>query len=304
MTKAQYISAKWHAAGAAILAASTINPAFATEGGGSVYPVGVESFLCCALPPPGTYGLVYGQHYTADKVRGNAGQVVTPPSFKVKATAIVPRLVYVSPTPIGEASWALSAILPIVDLNVSIVPGLSQSKSGQGDLVLGGALGWHHSQSLHTVAAVDVFAPTGAYNRTDIANIGRNHWAIQPIYGISYVNPTGFNADAKVMWTFNGKNKDTNYRSGQELIVDYALGWGVGNGLTLGAGGYVYQQLTDDTLNGVKVSNNKGRSFAIGPAFKYDSGKGWFVTAKYQKESSVRNRAEGQAFWMKVVIPF
>jgi hypothetical protein len=52
------------------------------------------------------------------------------------------------------------------------------------------------------------------------------------------------------------------------------------------------------------VANNKGRAFAIGPAVKYDSGKGWFVTGKYQKESSVRNRAEGQAFWMKAVFPF
>ena len=56
---------------------------------------------------------------------------------------------------------------------------------------------------------------------------------------------------------------------------------GLDIGWTLGAGGYAYQQLNDDKLTGATVSNNKGRAFAIGPSIKYDSGKGWFVTAKY-----------------------
>jgi hypothetical protein len=288
---------------AALLMLSAAGPALATEGGGSVYPVGVENFVCCALPPPGLYGIVYAQRYTADVVRGNSGQVVTPGSFKVTANAVVPRIVWVTPTTVGGASLAFAALLPIVDLDVKVVPGLAQSKTGQGDLVLSAALGWHHSAHLHTVAALDVFAPTGKYNKNDLANIGRNHWAAQPIVGISYIDPKGLNADAKVMWTINRANKDTGYRSGQELIIDYALGWGLGNQWTLGAGGYAYQQISDDRQSGATAANNKGRAFAIGPSLKYDSGKGWFVTAKFQKETAVRNRAQGEAFWLKAVFP-
>jgi hypothetical protein len=288
---------------AGLMATMGLGPAMATEGGGSVYPVGVENFVCCALPPPGTYGIVYAEHYSADKVRGNAGEVVTPPTFKVRATAIANRIVWVSPQQVAGASWGLHAILPVVDLDVNVAPGMSQHKFGQGDLVLGTALGWHHSPNLHTLAALDVYAPTGRYERGDLANIGRNYWAVQPVAGVSYIDPAGFNGDAKVMWTFNGRNKDTDYRSGQELIVDYALGWGFGNGWTAGVGGYVYQQIDDDKQNGADVPNNKGRALAVGPSIKYDSGKGWFVTAKYQAESSVRNRAQGQAFWLKAVFP-
>jgi len=46
------------------------------------------------------------------------------------------------------------------------------------------------------------------------------------------------------------------------------------------------------------------RALSIGPSIKYDSGKGWFVTAKYQMESEVRNRTQGAAFWAKAVVPF
>ena len=35
--------------------------AHATEGGGSVYPTGAEGYLCCALPPPGLYALIYAE---------------------------------------------------------------------------------------------------------------------------------------------------------------------------------------------------------------------------------------------------
>ncbi len=278
-------------------------PASATEGGGSVYPVGTENYLCCALPPPGLYGMVFVQNYSADAVRGNDGRVVTPPTFEVSAFAVAPRLVWVTPHTVAGASLAVHAILPVVKLSVDIAPGVSQSKTGQGDLVVGPALGWHHSPALHTLLALDVFAPTGRHEAGDLANIGRNHWALQPIAGLTHVDPKGLNADLKVMWTFNLRNRDTDYQSGQEFIVDYSLGWGLGNGWTWGIGGYVYRQLTDDRLRGATVPGNKGRALALGPSIKYDSGKGWFVTAKMQSESSVRNRPDGKAFWLKAVFP-
>ena len=286
--------------GAALLSLS----ASAMEGGNSIYPLGSENYMCCALPPPGLYGMAFFESYSTDKSVDNGGHVVTPPTFRVNANALVPRLVYVTPLTIGGASLAMHAILPVVNLDVHVAPGLSQSKTGIGDMVFGPALGWHLSPHLHTLLALDFFAPTGGYHKEDLANIGRNYWAVQPIVGVTYVDAAGPNADAKVMYTYNFKNNATDYKSGQEFIVDYDLGWGLNNGWTLGAGGYLYQQTTDDRQNGATIANNKARALSIGPSIKYDSGKGWFVTAKYQMEGEVRNRTEGQAFWLKAVMPF
>ena len=276
----------------------------ATEGGGSIYPVGAENYLCCALPPPGLYGMVLGQSYSANKVRDNDGNTVTPSGFKVRANVIAPRLVWVTDSTIAGASLAVHAIVPLVDLKVTPAPGLSQHKTGIGDITFGPALGWHLSDKMHTLLALDFYAPTGDYSKTNIANIGRNYWAVQPVVGFSYMDKSGLNADVKGMYTYNFKNSDTDYRSGQELIADYSLGWGFGNGLVAGVGGYFYQQITNDKQGGARIHGNKGRALAIGPSIKYDSGKGWFVTAKYQMETEVRNRAQGKAFWVKAVIPF
>ncbi|MCO6434393.1 SphA family protein [Nitrosomonas nitrosa] len=284
--------------------ASKTGTALATEGGGSIYPLGAEEYICCALPKPGIYGMLWGRHFNADKIRNNDGKVVSDQSFKVKASAIVPRIVWITPVEIMGASLGFHAIMPIVNLNVKVAPGVSQNKTGIGDMTVGGVLGWRLGDKLHSVAALEFFIPTGDYHKNNIANIGRNHWAVQPVLGVTRIDPIGLNMGIKTMWTYNFRNKDTNYLSGQELIIDYTLGWGVGKGWTLGVGGYAYWQVTNDSQDGKSVPDNKGRAYAIGPSIRYDSGKKWFITGKYQVDTGVRNRADGTTFWLKAVLPF
>lgn len=296
---------KSHLAWLSLSIAAASMPALATEGGGSSYPVGVENYTCCALPPPGVYGMVYGQSYRADSLRDNDGEDASPSAdFEVSVNAVVPRVVWVTNEEIAGGSLAFHTIVPLVDLEVDIAPGVSDTDSGVGDIVLGTALGWHHSPQLHTVAVFDVTAPTGSYDEDEIANIGRNHWAMQAVYGVSRIDNAGLNYGLKSMWTYNFENSATDYKDGQELIFDYALGWGLGNGFIAGVGGYFYQQITDDQQNGDTVDDARGRAFAVGPDVRYDSGKGWFISAKYSREMAVRNRAEGDALWIKAVMPF
>lgn len=276
--------------------------AHATEGGGTVYPLGVTGYGCCALPPPGTYMMLDAQHYRATEVKDNQGNTVPLPGFKVSATALAPRFIWVTPQQVLGGSLALHTIVPLVDLEVR-VPGAAQRKRGVGDIVFGPSIGWHHSPQLHTVAALDFFAPTGRYDKNDVANIGRNHWAAHLVGGVSYIQGQGFNADAKLMYAVNRRNKATDYRDGDEFMADYALGWALGNGWTLGAGGYVYRQLGNDRQAGRTVADNKGRAYALGPSVRYDSGKGWFLTLKAYSETGVRNRAAGDSIWLRAVFP-
>lgn len=284
------------------LLAACVGNAQATEGGGSTYPMGAENYLSGAMPPPGFYAQVYGGHYEADSLRGNNGEKL-PVDFQVQANSIAPRLIWVTDQQVLGASLAFHTIVPLVDLKVDL-NGQSQRKQGLGDIIFGPALGYHLSDKLHTIVALDFLAPTGEYDRHDLANIGRNYWGIEPVFAVSYIDPAGWNIDAKTMYDFNLKNHATDYTSGQELHMDYAVGWGLGNGWVVGVGGYAYRQTTNDRQYGETIEDNKGRAFAMGPSVKYTSNKGWFLTAKWEQETDVRNRAEGDAYWMKLTIPF
>lgn len=296
------INFKLKALTAAILLATVGGAAQATEGGGGVYPNGNENYLAGALPPPGTYFLTYASHYEASTLRDNSGNKI-PLSFNVQADALALRAVHVTNQQIWGGQLLFHAVAPLVNLKVQ-VGGTNDSSSGLADIVFGTGLGYHASDKLHYVWAVDVTAPTASYDSNKLANLSRNYWNIEPVFALTYVQPSGFNADVKVMYDFNGVNSATDYRSGQELHADYSAGWALGNGWTVGVGGFVYQQITDDQQNGATVANNKGRAYAIGPSIKYDNGKGWFLTAKFEQEYGVLNRAEGSTFRIKALLPF
>lgn len=273
----------------------------ATEGGGSNYPMGAEQLLVGALPPPGVYPLVYAEHYEADDFKGNDGKSL-PINFSLKADVVAPRLLYVTDKTLLGGQLFFAGLLPLVDLDVSVM-GMKDSESGIGDLDLTAALAFHHSPQFHTAVGVDVIAPTGEYDSSRLANIGRNYWTVQGIYAASHIDPAGLNWGVKVMYDYNFENDDTNYRSGQELHADYSLGYGVSPNWVVGVGGYAYKQLTGDEVNGTDIGN-KGQAFAIGPAIKFDNGKGFFLSVKYQKEMAVENRPQGDAFWIKTIVKF
>ncbi|TCP20431.1 SphA family protein [Simplicispira metamorpha] len=274
----------------------------AAEGGGSIYQHGTENYMVGAIPPPGLYGMVYGNHYRTDRMNSPTGENLQLPGFKVRASAVVPRLVWVSGVQVLGGQLVAHALAPLADIEVS-VGGMRQRKSGLGDITVGAGLGYHHSPQLHSAVAVDVILPTGSYTQGDLANLGRNYRAIEPIYALSYVDPQGFNGDVRLGYLFNQRNKATDYTSGQELHFDYAAGWGVGNGWTVGVGGYYRKQTRLDRQGGASLANSKSSGMAIGPSIKYDSGKGWFITAKWQSEQRMKNGTQGSAFWLKAVMP-
>jgi len=292
---------KIYSAGFVLALMATV--AHATEGGGSNYPRGVENFLVGAAPPPGFYSLLYGNVYSADKLKDNRGDDIPVPGFKVEANAVAWRGIWTSTTPILGGTLGMHAIVPLLDLKVSAA-GSTQRKTGLADITVGPIVAWHHSQQLHSVLGVDFTLPTGRYEKNDLANLGRNYYSVAPLYTMSYVDAGAFNGDFKLTLNLNARNKDTEFRSGKELFLDYSVGWGLGNGWTLGLGGHVWQQLDNDKLSGVTVADNKVRAFAIGPSIKYENGRGWFLTAKLQGETAVRNSTEGTAFWVKTLIPF
>ncbi|MBU1168686.1 MAG: transporter [Proteobacteria bacterium] len=281
--------------------ASASDFAHATETGGSIYPNGNENFMSGAMPPPGVYSLLYAEYFSADILRDKDGNKV-PVDFNLKVHALSPRFVWVTDHTLFGGQLALHTIIPLLDIDVQVGAG-RDTETGLGDIVIGPALGYHVSDKLHYVLAIDINMPTGSYDKTAMANTSRNYWNIEPVVAITYVQLKGVNADLKVMYDFNFENDDTDYTSGQELHADYALGWGFGNGWVAGIGGYVYQQITDDTQNGNDVADNKGRAMAMGPSVKYDNGKGFFITLKWQEEAGVLNRAEGHSLKLKMTLP-
>jgi hypothetical protein len=136
-------------------------------------------------------------------------------------------------------------------------------------------LGWH-TDTVHQATGVEFFLPTSGYVQGQIANVATGFSSIAPAYWVTWFPDDKIEGDLAVVYLFNGTNHDTRYRSGQAFSVDYALGYSVTPIWQAGASGYVYQQTTDDTVNGNAVlGGNRGRAFAIGPYIRYHEDPNW-----------------------------
>ena len=296
---------------AGLLLAGSTSLAQATEGGVSSWPMGIEIYGMGILPPPGTYGQLFVGNYMADTLRDNAGNKAA--DIDLRVTTLVPRFVWVTEQQVLGGNLGFHALLPLNDIRLNIKNGPHEHKRGLGDAHLGPVIGFHHSDKFHTAMGVDFVVPTGGeYDKNDLVNLGTNYYTVQAVYAMTYMDPAGFNADARLMYDYNFENQDTHYQSGRELHADYTLGWGLGNGWVLGIGGHAYKQVSDDQCSAAHCAaaaavdaadGNRGSSFSIGPAIQYASKDGWSLSAKWQDESGVRNRTDGQTYWLKFTIP-
>lgn len=289
----------------------------ATEGNGNSYPLGVETNMSGMMMPEGLTSLLYYTHYNASDVKGNDGK--NNPNiarYHVKSDTVSLRLSYVWPGVkwLGANVETRAALaLPTIDLTLDVArpaPLGPLDKGGTttdlGDLSFAPVLlGWH-GKTLHQIAGVETFLPTGAYDKNEPVNAGRNYYQVAPFYAATWFPTQAWEASAKLRYGINSKNQKTDYRSGDELTLEYSAGYRFTEALSAGINGYVYRQTTDDRLQGASVNGNgnRGSVNAVGPYAMYRFSKDFAVVAKLQEEFGAKNKSEGTRLWLQARLPF
>ncbi len=303
---------------AALLSLST--PARSWAGGGQHYPNGVEDFVVGALPPPGAYLVNYLLFIQKNELKDDSGDKV-PVAFSADVVAEVPRFIYVSPYTLFGASWGAHIFLPMYSADVEVGTSdanphniVDSDEMGIGDIIFSPLiLGWHFSPNFHMVFALDIWAPTGNYDKDRPATqiLSKNLWTVEPVVAVTYLWK-GFDFSGKFMYDFNSTNNDfvvagktVDLDPGQEFHFDWALGYAAKNGLRGGLVGYNYWQTTDDEVDGDKVKDNLSRVGGIGVGIKYWPKQGPFsMTLKQYWEYAARNIATGPQTQFKISYAF
>lgn len=281
--------------------------ASATELGLTSYPNGIENFNAGAFPPPGTYFQNYLLFYSADRFPGG------PPNPEAFVFAEVLRLIYSSKFQIFGANWGTHLVVPLVYTDLkSTIQGVTiadDQRFGFANTAFDPViLGWHFDD-FHVTGAFEIQFP-GTYDRNNPASPSRNYFTFQPILGLAYMPKWGLGLNIKMMYDIPTRNNDPlvitgardYYHSGQAFHFDYCVDYAVLPELRIGAAGYYYTQTTGDVRDGIDVGFH-GRSFAIGPAIKYDWNKFSFC-AITQFEMATINRPEGIRTWLRVWYAF
>ncbi|MBA4205880.1 MAG: hypothetical protein C0457_12890 [Polymorphum sp.] len=294
--KVKDIAGKTVLAGAALLAVlSGAQDASAVEGGATITPFGLFDFGAGMSPPPTPYGAFGLQvmHYTANKgndVFGKDNGV----DLQLDVTSVTLSYIKMTEIKLLGAAYGFGVAVPLMNLNGSFDVG---QKIADKDFNIGDAgfipliLQWDLTKNWYVNTAFQIQAPTGHYDVNNPFSAGVNHWTFAPTAGVTYLSDSGWEVSSRIEISFNTVNRATNYTSGIEYKQEFAVGKSLG-AWTIGAGGYAYQQLTDDKGQGI-VKGNRSRAFAAGPAIA------WFepglpaVNFHAYKEFGTRNRPEG-----------
>jgi hypothetical protein len=200
----------------------------------------------------------------------------------------------------------------------------TDSTAGFGDITVTGLIGWHRKK-LHYSAALSVFAPTGNYDtatldipaRTlDALNTGKNIWSFQPVVAVTHFDPSnGWELSGSASFLFSTRNDATDYQNAPAINLEAAILQHLKSGWALGATGYAYKQIGDDSGFGAEstkafldVGSLSAQVFGLGPIVTYDGanlfGKEVSLQLKYYNEFGAKRRFESDTLWFNISISF
>lgn len=303
--------------GVVAIAGGGLQHARAAEGGGTTYALGVGTINPGLEPsPPGLTFLDYNTYYTASHLRNSRGGDALP-GFHVSVAVTALRVDYTLPDGIlpNGVHVGVGVILPVFNQELYTraptpnAAGRKVTTGGLGDIgVIPFSVGYigqndvlgRYGLKFKTV----VVTPSGDYSPSALINRGRNQVSIQPTVGAQVFPKPYISLGANLTYSYNFKNQATNYLSGQELILEPVAEYSPSPGLWLGAQGYYYRQFTGDEQNGREFRDgNFGTALAVGPQVRYATPfHGLQITAKWQHEFGVRNRADGERFWIQLFL--
>ena len=97
----------------------------------------------------------------------------------------------------------------------------------------------------------------------------------------------------------NTKNNDTNYKPGEEFLVDFVANQFLSETFAIGLRGYYYRQVSADSGSGAVLGDFKGESMGLGPGFFWTpefAGGNLTVQGKWMHDVIDENRFDSDYF--------
>lgn len=164
-------------------------------------------------------------------------------------------------------------------------------------------ISWQTKPGIFVNAGLSFHAP-GKWSATELVNPGQNFWSVAPSVGVSYMRD-GWNASAHLIYFKNFKNKDNDYTSGDEVHLNITAMKDVGNDWSVGAVGYLRQQISDDKNEGTAYGGTtQGKASQRGLGLSVTKQLGPInLNAMYSKDLSAKNSGGGDRLWLNAIIP-
>ncbi|CAN7146407.1 transporter [Bosea sp. LjRoot9] len=315
------LRAAFIASASCLCAALPFNPAYATEGGASLYVPGLRGPLAGVVPPPGFYFendfYSYSGRLSAATQTQLGGAVLSNVKVQARINFLTPT--WVTPVEVLGGNLGFAVTLPFGVPRISAGALITAPRLGRvfgfkqrdatlniGDPVVSSFVGWH-SGNFHWSVGASVNIPGGAYQDGELSNVALNRW-IGDVYAAgTWLDPKiGLDISGAVGFEINGKNNATDYKSGNAFHADLSVSQYLSKEFSIGVLASHYQQVSGDSGSGASLGSYKGRVTAVGGTIAYTfdvAGTPVSARLKVLREVDVENRSRGTIGLISIGFP-
>ena len=275
-------------------------------------------------PAPGFYAALFYLHYGTDTIKdvdGNTVRLAPNNPSSIGVSAFAPMAWYVSKTKFLGANYGALVVFPFANASLEAPAfglGSTVGSTFSDLLVRPIDLGWHTTHA-DIAAGLQLYAPTGRYERGGSDNIGKGMWTYEPFVGatVYFDEKKTLSLATTAYWEFHGSKEDSTAKVGQILTLEGGLGKSfLGGGLIIGAAYYAQWKLTHDQLAGFELpgggdfdvtARNKHKVFGFGPdvtlPIATKSKLYALVNIRYFWETGARVKTQGQTLVVTATFP-
>ncbi|MCG7360395.1 transporter [Roseomonas sp. ACRSG] len=255
-----------------------VGGAEASEGGGGHYISGAFATPKAGIVPwdPGLYWSSAPLYYYASASRGLnlpvAGEIRA--GLDVDFASLSYSAIWVPKLDMGNFTYAMGLTIPVQYMRARAYAGPIRDTDkdfNPGDIIITPAMLGYRSGTNFFQARLDIFAPTGLYDGSSLANVSMGYWTFTPTVAYTYLHPSsGLDLSFNLGLDINTRNAKTDYTSGAILHLDASASIDVAKGLGIGVAGSALKQITDDE-GGLadRLGGFRGRVFSAGPMARY-----------------------------------
>jgi hypothetical protein len=256
--------------------------------------------------PPGFYGYLYYNNYTAGRLTDHSGKKVSDVDLSYNVGILKPTYYF----KLWDRTFAVNASIPLGTVSSRNGLGDRERSSGFGDISLSPGIFLYESNQTGTFLSFweVVSMPTGNWSEARILrggpNLGLHYWYLQHQLSVAQLLWKGkVSYDMNISYFQRFKEPRLDIRTGDSFEVEGILGYGITDKLRVGGYADYWTDVRDTKVDGTNVDRSKRRFFSIGPSLTYGTEK-WAFHFRFVPDVMSENGPKGFQTWLRFLYSF